>query len=101
MADTGAKRLADARGFGGLFITHDLSEATRLAHRIAVLDRQGRGVIGSLSPPGAPGTRSEATILDFVETARADPLLADLVNVDERALSLDCACDSLGFRRCC
>lgn len=93
--------LADSRGFGGLFITHDLSEATRLAHRIAVLDRQGRGVIGSLSPPGTPGARSEATILDLVETARADPLLADLVNVDERALSLDCACDSLGFRRCC
>lgn len=93
--------LAEARGFGGLFITHDLSEAARLANRIAVLDRQGRGVIGILTPPGNPGSRSEAELFDFVETARADVLLGDLVNVDERALSLSCACDSLGFRRCC
>jgi len=93
--------LAAARGFGGLFITHDLAEAARLSHRIAVLDRRGKGVLGSLTPPDAPGTRSEAQILGFTETARQDPLLNDLVNVDERALSLDCACDTLGFQRCC
>lgn len=93
--------LAAERGFGGLFITHDLSEAARLSHRIAVLDKQGKGVLGSLTPPDAPGHRSEARIFDFVETARNDPLLHDLVNVDERAVSLACACDTLGFRRCC
>ncbi len=93
--------LSGARGFGGLFITHDLFEAARLAHRIAVLDRQGRGITGSLTPPGAPGTRSEATIFGFVEKTRDDPLLRDLVNVDERALPLEGACDISGFRRCC
>lgn len=93
--------LARQRGFGGMFITHDLHEAARLSHRIAVLDRQGRGIPGSLVPPGAPGTRSEAQLFDFVERARGDPLLHDLMNVDERALPLDCACDTLGFRRCC
>lgn len=93
--------LVEARGFGGLFITHDLSEAARLSHRIAVLDKQGKGILGSLTPPDAPGHRSEARIFDFVEAARNDPLLHDLVNVDERAVSLDCACDTLGFRRCC
>lgn len=93
--------LAGERGFGGLFITHDLHEAARLSHRIAVLDRQGKGIPGSLTPPGQPGQRSEKQVFDFVEQARTDPLLFDLVNVDERALSLDCACDTLGFRRCC
>lgn len=93
--------LASERGFGGLFITHDLHEAARLSHRIAVLDRQGKGILGGLAPPGQPGQRDEGQIFRFVEQARTDPLLFDLVNVDERALSLDCACDTLGFRRCC
>lgn len=89
------------RAFGGLFIRHDLSEAARIVHRIAVPDRQGRGIGGTLSPPGPPGSCSEAQIFDFVEAARADTMLAGLVNVDERALSLDCACDMLGVRECC
>ncbi|WP_439563358.1 ABC transporter ATP-binding protein [Roseinatronobacter sp.] len=93
--------LAKARGFGGLFITHDLHEAARLSHRIAVMDRQGRGILGSLTPPGTPGARSEAQIFDFTQEARNHPLLHDLLNVDERAVTLDCACDTLGFQRCC
>lgn len=93
--------LAQSRGFGGMFITHDLAEAARVSHRIAVMDRKGAGILGSLTPPDAPGTRSEAQIFDFVEAFRNDPLLHDLVNVDERAVSLDCACDTLGFRSCC
>lgn len=89
-------------GFGGLFITHDLAEAARIADRIAVLDRKGEGILGSLAPEGAPGTRPEAAIFDFVQRQIAEnPLLADLVNVDERALEYDCACDTLGPRRCC
>jgi len=93
--------LAQTRGFGGLFITHDLTEAARLSHRIAVMDRQGKGILGSLTPPGTPGQRNEAQIFDFTQDARNDPLLHDLVNVDERAVALDCACDTLGFQRCC
>jgi NitT/TauT family transport system ATP-binding protein len=93
--------LAETRGFGGLFITHDLHEAARLSHRIAVMDRQGKGILGSLTPPGTPGARSEAQIFDFTQEARPDPLLHDLLNVDERAVTLDCACDTLGFQRCC
>ena len=93
--------LAEARGFGGLFITHDLTEAARLSHRIAIMDRQGKGILGSLTPPGTPGARSEAQIFDFTQEARNHPLLHDLVNVDERAVTLDCACDTLGFQRCC
>ncbi|GAA5080799.1 ABC transporter ATP-binding protein [Roseibacterium beibuensis] len=89
-------------GFGGLFITHDLSEAARVADRIAVLDRKGDGIIGALTPEGTPGARREADIFAFVQREMTgNPLLADLVNVDERALDYDCACDTLGPRRCC
>ncbi|MCC1481060.1 ABC transporter ATP-binding protein [Roseibaca sp. Y0-43] len=88
--------------FGGLFITHDLTEAARIADRIAVLDRKGEGILGSLKPEGRPGTRSEAAIYAFVQHETAtNPLLADLMNVDERALTYDDACDTSGPRRCC
>ncbi|RFU11666.1 ATP-binding cassette domain-containing protein [Rhodobacteraceae bacterium W635] len=93
--------LAHTRGFGGLFITHDLTEAALLSHRIAVMDRHGKGILGSLTPPDTPGQRSEAQIFEFTQAARSDPMLYDLVNVDERAVTLDCACDTLGFQRCC
>ena len=89
------------RGFGGPFITHALHEAARLSHRIAVMDRQGKGILGSLVPPGTPGARSGAQIFDFTQEARDHPVLHDLLNVDERAVTLDCACDMLGFQRCC
>lgn len=56
---------------------------------------------GSLTPRGTPGARNKAQVFDFTQGARNHPLLHDLVNVDERAVSLDCACDTLGVRRCC
>ncbi|MDQ2094020.1 ABC transporter ATP-binding protein [Rhodalgimonas zhirmunskyi] len=94
--------LGEVRGFGGLFITHDLSEAARIADAIAVMERKGKGILGRLTPPGTRGMRSDDTIFAFVQDALyAETLLTDLVNVDERAVPLDCACDSLGPRRCC
>jgi NitT/TauT family transport system ATP-binding protein len=89
-------------GFGGLFITHDLTEAARLADRIAVLDRKGEGILGGLMPEGRPGSRPEAAIFDFVQRETAtNPLLADLVNMDERALTHDSTSDRSDPRRCC
>ena len=38
----------------GLFITHDLAEAARLAHRIAVLDTRGRRILGQRVLAGDP-----------------------------------------------
>lgn len=94
--------LGQAGARGGLFITHDLAEAARVADRIAVLDRRGKGILGALTPPGPRGGRSDSEIFDFVQEALAhDPLLKDLVHVDERAMPLDCACDTLAPRRCC
>lgn len=40
--------------FAALFITHDLSEAIRISHRILVLDANGRGIAGARILPGAP-----------------------------------------------
>ena len=44
-----------ASGRCGLFITHDLAEAVRIAHRILVLDRHGHGILGSRTVPHVPG----------------------------------------------
>ncbi len=95
--------LGQDRAFGGMFITHDLAEAARLADHIAVLDRQGKGVLGTLTPPGQRGHRSDVDIFDFVQQSLyGDPLLSDLVHVDERAMPLDLVGDAgLGPRRCC
>ena len=95
--------LGAERAFGGMFITHDLAEAARLADGIAVLDRQGKGILGTLTPPGKRGERSDVEIFDFVQQSLyGNPLLRDLVHVDERAMPLDLVCDvGLGPRRCC
>ncbi|MEO1222672.1 MAG: ATP-binding cassette domain-containing protein [Pseudomonadota bacterium] len=72
----------------GLFITHDLSEAARIADRIAVLDVRGRGILGDRPLPHAPGTRDEAAIFDWVQTAlREDPLFRHIHDVDERLIA--------------
>ncbi len=36
---------------GGLFITHDIHEALRICHRIAVLDRYGQGILDCVTVP--------------------------------------------------
>ncbi|MCR8546451.1 ATP-binding cassette domain-containing protein [Salipiger sp. P9] len=90
------------RGLAGLFITHDLSEAARLAHRIAVMHPKGQGVLGSAVPPGRPGDRTERQLFDYVQSSLAgDPLFADLQSVDERAAPAVCGCDPIGVQRCC
>lgn len=75
-------------GVSGLFITHDLVEAVRIAHRIAVLDSNGRGIAGSRAVPLAPGMRGDRMVF---ETAQAllegDRLFAHVNDCDERSLS--------------
>ncbi|MDO5614468.1 MAG: ATP-binding cassette domain-containing protein [Paracoccus sp. (in: a-proteobacteria)] len=75
-------------GLSGLFITHDLFEAARVAHRVAVLDSHGAGVPGDRIVPGLPGQRSDAALHDWVTQALAgDPLFAHIHNVDERQIA--------------
>lgn len=76
---------AEAARFGALFITHDLAEAARIAHRIAVLDAQGAGLRVVRDVPGVPGARSDEAIFATVQDwLRRDPAFAHVHDVDER-----------------
>lgn len=71
--------------FAGLFVTHDLMEATRMAHRIVVLDVNGRAILGQRPIFGDPGTRSDLDIFKRVqEFLNDDPLFRHIHDVDER-----------------
>lgn len=75
-------------GLSGLFITHDLQEAARLADRIAVLDSHGKGIRGVRPVPGSPLERSNDQIFGWVEAAlRDDPLFRHIHDVDERQIA--------------
>ncbi|POF27731.1 ABC transporter ATP-binding protein [Roseibium marinum] len=72
----------------GLFITHDLQEAARLADRIAVLDSHGRGVLGIRPFPSAPAERTDTTNFEWVQsTLGNDPLFRHIHDVDERQIT--------------
>ncbi len=71
--------------FAALFITHDLMEAIRIAHRIAVLDVRGRGIAGLRALDGGPGDRDEAEIFALRQRfLECDPLFRHIHDVDER-----------------
>lgn len=75
-------------GKGGLFITHDIQEALRICHRIAVLDRYGHGILDCVAVPGTPGARSEEMIFETARRLICDhPLFAVLDEHDERRLA--------------
>lgn len=71
----------------GLFITHDLMEAARIAHRVAVLDTRGAGIVGDRRLRGAPGDRADNDIYQWVQQAlETDPAFRHIHDVDERQL---------------
>jgi NitT/TauT family transport system ATP-binding protein len=75
-------------GFSGLFITHDLQEATRIADRIAVMDSNGMGILGYRPVPSAPADRSETEVVNWVASAlKEDPLFRHIHDVDERLIA--------------
>lgn len=75
-------------GVSGLFITHDLVEAVRIAHRIAVLDSNGRGIAGSRTVPLAPGMRGDRMVFEIAQALlEEDHLFAHVNDCDERSLS--------------
>lgn len=72
----------------GLFITHDLQEAARISHRIAVLDARGHGILGERLVPGVPGHREDADVFAWVQDAlKADPIFRHIHDVDERQIA--------------
>ena len=71
--------------FGALFITHDLLEAIRIAHRILVLDHAGQGLAGERILDGVPGRREEEDVFDTMRSfLRTDIAFAHIHDVDER-----------------
>lgn len=76
-----------AQHFAALFITHDLLEAVRVAHRVAVMDVRGRGIAGERPVPGRPGERDDGELYRLVGTFMADDLFRHLYDVDERRVS--------------
>lgn len=71
----------------GIFITHDLFEAARIAHKVAVMNANGDGIRGVRSIPGPLGTRDDATIFDLVKSWRDhDHLFAHIHDIDERKI---------------
>lgn len=76
---------ASASRFAGLFVTHDLTEAARISHRIVVLDVNGNGIIGERKISGIPGSRSDLDIFMCVQNfLNDDPLFRHIHDVDER-----------------
>ena len=77
---------ASARAqFAALFITHDVMEAIRIAHRIVVLELRGRGLLGERILAGAPGERPEAECFALRQRfLQGDPLFRHIHDVDER-----------------
>lgn len=74
--------------FAGLFITHDVTEAARLAHRIAVLDRHGQSILGTRTVPGQIGSRNDDDLYAFVQSClREDTLFEGLRPGETAALS--------------
>lgn len=80
---------ASAAGqFGAIFVTHDLTEAARIAHRIAVMHPTGRGIAGLRDIPGTPGQRTEAAVFALTQSwQHDDPLFRHIHDVDERRIA--------------
>ncbi len=74
--------------FSALFITHDLMEAFRIAHRVAVMDAHGRGIAGTRSIPGEPGGRADTDLFRMMTGfLNDDPLFRHIHDVDERLIT--------------
>lgn len=81
-------RTCASGALSGLFITHDLHEAARIAHRVVVMDTAGRGLRGARVVPGTPAVRSDTDIAAWVqERLQHDPAFAHIHDVDERQIA--------------
>lgn len=79
---------ARAAHFSALFVTHDLIEAARIAHRIVVLDANGDGIDGERFLPGELGLRGDRAVFETVQRfLHEDPLFRHIHDVDERKLA--------------
>ncbi len=74
--------------FAGLFVTHDLAEAIRVADRIVVLDERIRGIAGDRLVALERHERSDEAIFGLMQQLLAqDPLFAHIHDIDERRIA--------------
>lgn len=64
--------------FSALFVTHDLSEAVRIAHRLVIFSGRDGRALTDRAIAGQPGERNDRFIFDLVEAWARDPAFADL-----------------------
>jgi NitT/TauT family transport system ATP-binding protein len=64
--------------FSALFVTHDLSEAVRVAHRLVVLSGRSGRIAADRLIAGQPGKRSNRDIFEIVEAWWHDPAFSEL-----------------------
>lgn len=70
--------------FSALFVTHDLAEAVRVAHRLIVLSAIDGRVVDQRIIAGEPGTRDNRAIFDIVESWSHEAVFAELFDADRR-----------------
>lgn len=74
-----------ANGASALFVTHDLMEAARIAHRVVVLASDGAGIAGARVLEGAPLSRDARSAFDIAQHfITEDALFTHLNDVEER-----------------
>jgi NitT/TauT family transport system ATP-binding protein len=72
-------------GASALFVTHDLAEAARIAHRVLVLAYDGAGIAGERRIDGAPLARDARHAFETAHRfLTEDALFAHLNDVEER-----------------
>jgi NitT/TauT family transport system ATP-binding protein len=76
---------AARESFAALFVTHDLMEAARIAHRMAALHPDGRGIATERPLPGVPGRRDDRSVYATVQAVlQEDPVFRRAYDGDER-----------------
>lgn len=79
-------RAARQSRFAGLFVTHDLAEAIRVADRIVVLDERVRGIAGQRAVALNRDQRSDEAIFALMQNyLKQDPMFSHIHDVTERA----------------
>ncbi|MGW9331202.1 ABC transporter ATP-binding protein [Bosea sp. NPDC055594] len=68
--------------FAALFVTHDLSEAARLAHRILVMSGRDGSIRIDRTIAGTPGERDDRTIFETVQGWMHEAAFAELFDPD-------------------
>jgi NitT/TauT family transport system ATP-binding protein len=84
--DVGLKRVlqdlvieaAARERFSALFVTHDLTEAVRVAHRLVALSGDAGGLLIDRPIEGTPGARSDREVFAIVEAWSHDPVFREL-----------------------